>query len=120
MFFPRLRRRAKWIFLVLALVFALGFIGFGVGAGGSGIGNFISDFIHGNTGTSGTSVSGARAKVAKNPRDATAQLELANALTTTGDLTGAVSALDAYLKLRPKDTDALQQQAGLWARLAER
>ena len=34
MFFPRLRRHAKWMFLFLALVFALGFVGFGVGAGG--------------------------------------------------------------------------------------
>ena len=31
MFFPRLRRQAKWVFLFLALVFALGFVGFGVG-----------------------------------------------------------------------------------------
>jgi hypothetical protein len=31
MFFPRLRRHAKWMFLFLALVFALGFVGFGVG-----------------------------------------------------------------------------------------
>ena len=31
MFFPRLRRHAKWMFLLLALAFALGFVGFGVG-----------------------------------------------------------------------------------------
>jgi len=38
MFFPKLRRNAKWVFLFLALVFALGFVGFGVGAGGVGFG----------------------------------------------------------------------------------
>ena len=37
MFFPKLRRQAKWVFVFLALVFALGFVVFGVGSGG-GIG----------------------------------------------------------------------------------
>ncbi len=41
MFFPKLRRNAKWVFLFLALVFALGFVGFGVGAGGVGIGDVL-------------------------------------------------------------------------------
>ena len=36
MFFPRLRRHAKWMFVFLALVFGLGFVVFGVGAGGTG------------------------------------------------------------------------------------
>ena len=31
MFFPRLRRHAKWMFVLLALVFELGFVVFGVG-----------------------------------------------------------------------------------------
>ena len=39
MFFPRLRRHAKWMFVFLALVFGLGFVGFGVGAGGVGFGD---------------------------------------------------------------------------------
>ena len=33
MFFPRLRRHAKWMFLFLALAFGLGFVGFGVEIG---------------------------------------------------------------------------------------
>src|SRR5918999_2938900 len=41
MFFPKLRRQAKWMFLFLALVFAVGFVGFGVGAGGVGLGNVV-------------------------------------------------------------------------------
>ena len=53
MFFPRLRRHAKWMFVFLALVFALGFVGFGVGAGGTGIG----DIFRNSGGTSAQSVS---------------------------------------------------------------
>jgi len=41
MFFPRLRRHAKWMFLFLALAFGLGFVGFGVGAGGVGFGDIL-------------------------------------------------------------------------------
>jgi len=33
MFFPRLRRQAKWVFVFLAAVFCLGFVFFGVGSG---------------------------------------------------------------------------------------
>ena len=32
MFFPRLRRHAKWMFLFLALALGLGFVLFGIGA----------------------------------------------------------------------------------------
>ena len=55
MFFTRLRRHAKWMFVFLALVFALGFVGFGVGAGGVGIGD-----VFRGSGGGGTSVSDAR------------------------------------------------------------
>ena len=57
MFFPRLRRHAKWMFVLLALVFALGFVVFGVGAGGTGIGDIFRD--QGGT-SSGQSVSDAQ------------------------------------------------------------
>ena len=32
MFFTRLRAHAKWMFVFLALVFGVGFVGFGIGA----------------------------------------------------------------------------------------
>src|SRR6187551_3383171 len=63
MFFPRLRRHAKWMFVFLALVFGLGFVVFGVGAGGTGIGDIFRD-----QGTSsGQSVSDARKNAAEHP-----------------------------------------------------
>ena len=43
MFFPRLRRHAKWLFVFLALAFGLGFVGFGVGAGGVGVGDLFQE-----------------------------------------------------------------------------
>ena len=38
MFFPRLRRHAKWMFVFLAVALGGGFVLFGVGAGGTGVG----------------------------------------------------------------------------------
>ena len=114
MFFPRLRRRAKWVFLALALAFALGFVGFGVGAGGSGIGDYLSDLLNRQPSTGGASAENARERVRENPKDADAQLDLANALQAEGETSGAIAALEDYVALRPKDSDALQQLAGLY------
>ena len=38
MFFTRLRRHAKWMFVFLALAFGVGFVVFNVGSGGGGTG----------------------------------------------------------------------------------
>src|SRR5207244_12852581 len=43
MFFPRLRRQAKWMFIVLAVVFAVGFVGFAVASGPRGPGPLFSN-----------------------------------------------------------------------------
>lgn len=111
MFFPRLRRHAKWMFLLLALAFALGFVGFGVGAGGVGFG----DILKGSGGGSGVpSVSAAQKKVSENPKDPQAFRELANAYQAKGDTSGAIDALQSYSSLRPKDTDVLRELAGLY------
>jgi tetratricopeptide (TPR) repeat protein len=109
MFFPRLRRHAKWMFVFLALVFAVGFIGFGVGAGGTGIG----DILQGGGSSGLPSVSDARKKTEKNPKDAQAWRDLATALQTNGKTDEAITALDTYIVLKPKDTDALRELAGL-------
>ena len=41
MFFPRLRRHAKWMFVFLAVALGGGFVLFGVGAGGTGVGDIL-------------------------------------------------------------------------------
>jgi len=118
MFFPRLRRQAKWVFASLALVFALGFVVFGVGSGG-GIG--LGDLFDNNGNTQGSvSESGARDRVAKNPNDAEAYRNLATALQTKGDIKGAVAALEKYTKLRPRSVEGQTTLAGLYTTLGSR
>ena len=111
MFFPRLRRHAKWMFLLLALVFALGFVGFGVGAGGIGIGELVGK----GGGSSGVpSISSSLTKISENPKDAQAFRDLSTAYQTMGETDNAVGALQSYVQLRPKDTEALAELAGLY------
>ena len=111
MFFPRLRRHAKWMFLFLALAFGLGFVGFGVGAGGVGVGDVFRDAAGG----SGVpSISDSEQKVLDNPKDAQAFKDLATAYQAEGDIDQAVEAMASYTALKPKDTDALRELAALY------
>ncbi len=115
MFFPRLRRHAKWMFLFLALVFALGFVGFGVGAGGIGFGDVIRDAAGGG----GTpSISDAEKRTFENPKDAQAFRDLATAQQAAGNTDDAIEALQSYIALRPRNTDALRELAALYLQKA--
>jgi len=119
MFFPKLRRHAKWMFVFLALVFGLGFVVFGVGAGGIGVG----DVFRGGGGSGGSdtpSVKEARAKIAANKQDAQAYRDLATALQTDGKGDESIEPLEQYTALKPKDTDALRELAGLYLAQASR
>jgi tetratricopeptide (TPR) repeat protein len=111
MFFPRLRRQAKWVFLFLALAFGLGFVGFGVGAGGVGVG----DIFRGVGGDSGVpSVSDAQERVSEDPRDTKALRDLATAHQAVGNTDEAIAALERYAELKPRDVTALRELAGLY------
>lgn len=115
MFFPRLRRHAKWMFLFLALAFGLGFVGFGVGAGGVGVGDVFRDAAGG----SGVpSISDSEQKVLDNPKDAEAFKDLATAHQAEGNIDEAVEAMTSYIALKPKDTDALRELAALYLQKA--
>src|SRR6476619_1220479 len=105
MFFPRLRRHAKWLFLALALVFALGFVGFGVGAGGVGFGDVLRDAAGAGRQPPGDVAEPDRPD---NPKDATAFRDLSTAQQAAGNTDGAIEALQGDTQLRPKDTDALR------------
>jgi tetratricopeptide (TPR) repeat protein len=112
MFFPKLRRHAKWMFVFLALVFGLGFVIFGIGSDqGTGVGDLFRD---GGGGDGNISVSSARERVQENPRDAAAKRQLATALQTEGQTNEAITVLGDYVTLRPKDEEALRELASLY------
>ena len=109
MFFPKLRRQAKWVFILLALSFAIGFVVFGVGSGGgAGLGDLLQG--GGGSSTSGPSVSDAQKKIDKG--NLVAYKELADAYRQDGNLDQAITAGEQYLKVRPKDYDYMRTIAG--------
>ena len=111
MFFPRLRRHAKWMFVFLAVALGGGFVLFGVGAGGTGVG----DLFRGNGGSSGSpSISSAQKKTVQNPKDVQAWRDLSTALQTDGQTSKAIDAQYQVVVLTPKDADALRELAGLY------
>jgi tetratricopeptide (TPR) repeat protein len=107
MFFPKLRRQAKWVFVLLALCFAVGFVVFGVGSGG-GLG--LNDIFNGSgSSTGGPSVKDAQKKIAKG--DLAAYKELADAYRQDGKIDQAIAAGEQYLKVRPKDYEYMRTVA---------
>jgi tetratricopeptide (TPR) repeat protein len=115
MFFPRLRRRAKWVFLFLAVAFGLGFVAFGVGTGVSGtsLGDVLQDFL--NREPEGIqSVEDARKASQERPNDAEAQITYATALQANGQRREAIAVLEGYTTRKPRDVQALRQLALMW------
>lgn len=110
MFFPRLRRHAKWMFVFLAVALGGGFVLFGVGAGGTGVG----DILRGGGGGGGPSVSSAQKKTEENPKDVEAWRELSTAYQADGKTDEAIEAQKTVVTLAPKDTNALRELASLY------
>jgi tetratricopeptide (TPR) repeat protein len=112
MFFTRLRRHAKWMFVFLALVFGVGFVAFGIGSDqGTGIGDILRD--SGGATSGNISVGDAREQLEENPGSAQAKRDLATALQEDGQTDEAIVVLTGYIAQRPKDEDALRELAGL-------
>jgi len=123
MFFPRLRRQAKWVFLLLAVIFAGGFVFFGVGSGSTGLGDLLRgnfNIFGSNSGsTNSSAVKSALKKTQAHPKDPNAWNDLASAYQTDGKLTEANAALEHVLELKPNDVGALQRVAGFYETKAQ-
>jgi tetratricopeptide (TPR) repeat protein len=112
LFFNRLRAQAKWMFVLLALVFGVGFVVFGVGGGIPG--SSLGDLFRGHSSSSGPSESDLRDQIAKNPNDAAAYKQLATILQQKHETKDAITELQQYTKLRPKDTTVLAELGSLY------
>jgi tetratricopeptide (TPR) repeat protein len=110
LFFSRLRNHAKWIYVFLAICFAATFALLGVGSGSSGISSALQNFFSSN-GSSGPSISSLQHKVDQHPQNATAWRDLATAYEQKQRTADAITALERYTALRPKDSGALQELA---------
>ena len=102
----------------MAAVFVLTFVFLGVGSGSTGISQIVQNFFSG-TSASGSSLSSLQKKTVEHPKDAAAWLAYANKLQADQKLDDAATALTTYTTLKPKDTDALNQLAGIYTQRAQ-
>jgi cytochrome c-type biogenesis protein CcmH/NrfG len=117
LFFARLRHHAKWVFLLLALVFAVGFVIFGVGSGSTGISDALQGFFN-RSSSSSSSASSLQKKAEQHPQQAKPWHDLATKLEADGKLDDAIVALKRYTALKPKNQTVLEELAGVYQRRA--
>jgi tetratricopeptide (TPR) repeat protein len=120
MFFPRLRRQAKWVFVLLALAFAVGFVAFGVGSGSTGISDILRGNFFGGGGSSTSSrVKDAQKAIERNPKDISAYLDLAGIYQQDQNEAKALATLRRATQVAPKNLDVLNRIAGIYSGRAE-
>jgi cytochrome c-type biogenesis protein CcmH/NrfG len=102
---------AKWAFVLLALVFGLGFVFLGIGSGATGITDALQNAFNFGSASGGASISSLERKTQKNSLDAKAWRDLATAYEAKQRTNDAIIALAQYSSLRPKDGDALAELA---------
>ena len=112
LFFMRLRRQAKIMYVVLAVLFAVTFAFLGVGSGSNGgldqLFSNLNFFRH-----HGASVSAAQKEIQEHPSAAKGYRDLASAYERKADTNGAISALQQYAIYKPKDVAAWRELGGL-------
>ena len=112
MFFPRLRRQAKWMFVFLAVVFGLGYVIFNVGGSipGTGLGDVFQGLAQQS---SGPSVGDSQDRIKDKPNDPAGYRDLSTALQREGRNVEAIQPLERYVQMRPSDREALRQLGSL-------
>ena len=108
------------MYVLLALVFGVGFVAFGVGSGSNGISDILRGGILGGGG-SGTSsrIKDDQKKIKANPRNIDAYRDLAALYQQRQETSQAVATLERAAKIQPKNIDVLGDLARLYRGQAE-
>ena len=122
----RLKRAGKWVYLFLAVIFALSFVVAGVGTSGS---ISLSDFLQrkaqdrgGDASTGSTQpneVKDALAATKARPKDPAAWLDLADVYVTSNQTDKAAEAAATASALAPTDAAVQERVAGIWESRAQ-
>jgi tetratricopeptide (TPR) repeat protein len=121
LFFARLRRHTKWMFVLLALVFGVGFVAFGVGSGSTGISDIFRNGLFGGGGSSGVSgrIKDDQKKIRTNPNNIEAYRDLATLYQQKHETSQAIGALNQAAKVQPKNLDVRGDLARIYRGQAE-
>jgi len=121
LFFSRLRRHAKVVYVLLAVIFAGGFVFLGVGSGSGGIGDLLQGNFFGNGGSSTSSqISDKQKAIRQHPRDVNLYLDLAGLYQTDNKESQALAALQNAQKVAPRNVDLMNRIAGIYSAQAAR
>ena len=121
LFFSRLRRHAKVVYVLLAVIFAGGFVFLGVGSGSGGIGDLLQGNFFGNGGSSTSSqISDKQQAIQQHPRDVNLYLDLAGLYQTDNKESQALAALQNAQKIAPRNVDLMNRIAGIYSAQAAR
>jgi cytochrome c-type biogenesis protein CcmH/NrfG len=121
LFFSRLRRHAKVVYVLLAVIFAGGFVFLGVGSGSGGIGDLLQGNFFGNGGSSTSSqISDKQKAIQQHPRDVNLYLDLAGLYQTDNKESQALAALQNAQKIAPRNVDLINRIAGIYSAQAAR
>jgi tetratricopeptide (TPR) repeat protein len=115
LFFVRLRRHQKWVYALLAVVFALSFVLVGIGSGNGGLSQLYTGLFGGS---GGSSISKAQDEIKKDP--AKGYRMLATAYEQKGNTAQAIAALQSYLRLKKQDAASWGELGGLQMSQASR
>jgi tetratricopeptide (TPR) repeat protein len=118
LFFSRLRVHTKWVFALLALVFAGTFVFLGVGSGSTGVADVFQNIFNGSSSGGGSSASALQKKAEANPKVPKLWRDLATKLEADSKLDDAITALKRYTALKPKDQSVIEELASLYLRRA--
>jgi cytochrome c-type biogenesis protein CcmH/NrfG len=121
LFFSRLRRHAKVVYVLLAVIFAGGFVFLGVGSGSGGIGDLLQGNFFGNGGSSTSSqISDKQKAIQQHPRNVNLYLDLAGLYQTDNKESQALAALQNAQKVAPRNVDLMNRIAGIYSAQAAR
>jgi tetratricopeptide (TPR) repeat protein len=121
LFFSRLRRHAKVMYVLLAVVFAAGFVVLGVGSGSTGIGDILQGKLFGGGGSSTSSQIESKQKaIARSPKDVSLYLDLAGLYQADQKESQALTTLRKAEKIAPKNVDILNRLALIYSSRAGR
>jgi tetratricopeptide (TPR) repeat protein len=121
LFFSRLRRHAKVMYVLLAVVFAAGFVVLGVGSGSTGIGDILQGKLFGGGGSStGSQIEDKQKAIARSPKDVNLYLDLAGLYQADQKESQALTTLRKAEKVAPKNVDILNRIALIYSSRAGR
>jgi cytochrome c-type biogenesis protein CcmH/NrfG len=121
LFFSRLRRHAKIVYVLLALVFVFSFVLLGVGSGSNGISDALQNFFGSNKGTSLSSQIGDKQQaVEQSPKNVSLYLDLAGLYQSDNQEAKALATLRQARQVAPKNLDVINRIASIYGAQAGR